>query len=321
MRKSLIASILAAVLVALGNTARADWPQRVFAPYAYLTGPHPFLVADCCRESGQKYFTLAFIIAGKHGEPAWDGSTPVDPHHPYYKDQIDALRAMGGDVILSFGGASGKEIALVDKDETSLAAKYDLLINTYHLTWLDFDIEGDAPGNHAANIRRTRVLAQLQQKHPGLRISYTLAGDPDGLSADSQSLLKLAQQNGLRVKSVDVMVMDFGPHWAKGKTESAVSIATSDMVHKQLAAIDPMVTVGLCALIGIADEKGEVFYQSDADALVRYAIAHDWVSSVSYWCINRDTARPSRRDEFETVAGIPQRPWEFAHIFARFQSP
>lgn len=318
MRKASMVVVVVGMLWTAA-AARAAWPQRLFAPYAYLTGPHPFSIADCYKASGQKYFTLAFIIAGHGGEPAWDGTTPIDPHHPYYLDQIQAVRAAGGDVIVSFGGAAGKEIALVTPDEPSLKAKYDLLITTYHLTWLDFDIEGNATANHAANERRTRVLAELQKEHPGLRISYTLAGDPDGLSPDSQSLLKLAKADGLTVKSVDVMVMDFGPHWAKGKTESAVSIATADAVHKQVDAIDPSVTVGLCALIGIADEKGEVFTQTDGRVLEQYAASQPWVSSLSYWCINRDTARPAMKDEFETTAGIPQQPWDFAHIFQMFQ--
>jgi hypothetical protein len=319
MRTMRVTLIVAALVATVAATALAGWPDRLFAPYAYLTGPRAFSIADCCKESGQKYFVLAFVIAGKDGQPRWDGTTPIDPHHPYYLDQIKAVRDQGGDVIVSFGGADGKEVALVEKDEQALAAKYDLLISTYHLGWLDFDIEGDAVADHAANLRRTRALVQLQQKHPGLRISYTLAGDPDGLSPDSRSLLTLARENGLSVKSVDVMVMDFGPHWAAGKTESAVSIATAESVHRQVDAVDPSIGVGLCALIGIADSKGEVFTQTDARVLEQYAAAHSWVCSLSYWCINRDVARPPMRDEFQTTAGIPQKPWDFAHIFQKFE--
>ena len=51
-------------------------------------------------------------------ELSWDGSTPVDQGR--YADQIAAIRQRGGDVIMSFGGEAGKEMANVIEDRKSV---------------------------------------------------------------------------------------------------------------------------------------------------------------------------------------------------------
>ena len=49
-----------------------------------------------------KFYTIAFIIADKQNNPAWDGRIPMEKN--LYADQINAIRSRGGDVIVSFGG-------------------------------------------------------------------------------------------------------------------------------------------------------------------------------------------------------------------------
>ncbi len=88
-----------------------------------------------------------------------------------YKDQINEIRKRGGDVIVSFGGEGGTELALVEPDARALEAKYQSVIDRYHLTWLDFDREGDALSQSDVNLRRNAVLARLQATNPGLIIS------------------------------------------------------------------------------------------------------------------------------------------------------
>ena len=87
---------------------RAEWPSRVFAPYMYLGSGDGFKLTDCDAACGLKHYTLAFIIARQEGngkdakyykEPAWNGRIPMD--RDLYRDQIDAIRQRGGDVLLS----------------------------------------------------------------------------------------------------------------------------------------------------------------------------------------------------------------------------
>ena len=51
---------------------------------------------------------------------------------------------MGGDVIISFGGANGVELAQSCTTVTALANAYQSIIDRYLLTSVDFDIEGGA---------------------------------------------------------------------------------------------------------------------------------------------------------------------------------
>ena len=128
-----------------------------------------------------------------------------------YKDQIDAIRQRGGDVIVSFGGEGGRELAMVEEDAAALAASYQSIIDRYHFTWLDFDIEGsNLERNPEASQRRNTALAALQAGNPGLIISFTLPVDPDGIRPASEALLGDAKAKGLKVHSANVMVMYFG---------------------------------------------------------------------------------------------------------------
>src|SRR4051794_11629 len=185
MRKAIIAIL---VLLAFSTTVRAEWPNRVFAPYMYIGQGDKFKLTDCDDACGLKHYTLAFIIAkqergvGKDvkyfSQPTWDGRFPLDDN--LYKDQIDAIRQRGGDVIVSFGGEAGRELALQIDDPAELEKAYQSVIDRYQFTWLDFDIEGSAlEKNPQASERRNAVIAQLQKKNPGLIISFTLPVNPD----------------------------------------------------------------------------------------------------------------------------------------------
>src|SRR2546423_3266239 len=124
-------ALAASLLLALRGVAFADWPARVFAPYMYIGAGDDFKLTDCDDACGLKHYTLAFIIARQEGdrkdakyfnEPAWDGRVPMDKE--FYKDQIAAIRKRGGDVIISFGGEAGRELAIVEEDPAALQKDY-----------------------------------------------------------------------------------------------------------------------------------------------------------------------------------------------------
>jgi chitinase len=207
---------LSLLTTGFAGNARAGWPAKVFAPYMYLGTGDNFKLTQCDDECGQKFYTLAFVIADQSNNPAWYGRIPMEKN--LYADQITTIRARGGDVIVSFGGAAGKEIALVETNVEMLQAKYQAVIDHYQFTWLDFDIEGGALDKHPeASERRNAALAKLQAAHPGLIISFTLPVDPNGLSKASQKLLANAQAKGVKVYSANLMVMDYGPGFSNGK--------------------------------------------------------------------------------------------------------
>jgi chitinase len=320
MYKRLLKHFVAAFLQigpALAASA-AIWPAKVFAPYMYIGAGDNFQITSCDEACGQKFYTLAFVIADRQGNPAWDGRFPMEKN--LYAAQIQGIRRRGGDAIVSFGGADGTEIAISETNTAALEEKYQSVIDRYQFTWLDFDIEGDSLANKGANTRRNIVLAALQAKNPGLVISYTLPVDPDGISRESQSLLSDAVARGVRIHSVNVMTMDFGAHFSKGKKMSAVSIASALKARDQCSNIAPDIQIGITPMIGQNDEQGEVFTQNDARVVKKWAQKQPWVCSLSFWASNRDTGHLDKDKTGNDTSGVTQKPWEFTRIFKPFTS-
>jgi chitinase len=342
--KSIFAPAILASLLATLFPARADWPARVFAPYMYVGAGDDFRLTNCADACGLKFYTLAFIIArqdgnGKnavyHKEPSWDGRIAIGDN--FYHDQIDAIRKRGGDVIMSFGGEAGKEMANVIDDTNQLEAAYQKVVDQYKFTWLDFDVEGDnLEKGKADSERRNIVLAGLQKKNPGLIISYTLPVDPNGISYASRDLLADAVKKGVKVHSANLMVMYFGKGFiGKGKSEGQLGVDAANAAYAQLQKIDPTIQVGLCPCLGRNGSSAEIFGIEDAKILKAFADNTPWVCSLHYWSINDDAARPRRRRVITSTtnetgvvtyttnrvaASAENEPWAFARIFQPFTS-
>jgi hypothetical protein len=82
-----------------------NWPKRVFAPYLNVWNNPANFIRNVSQTIGVVRYTIAFVVADKDGNPAFDGSIPLSSNFLY--KPISDLRLYGGDVIVSFGGASG----------------------------------------------------------------------------------------------------------------------------------------------------------------------------------------------------------------------
>ncbi len=291
----------------------AAWPPKIFAPYAFIPKGY-FNIADCLAQTGQRYYTLAFIISDPDGFPAWTGSRALRVSTKYYADQIEAIRAQGGDVLISFGGADGSELAIKTLDVGELEEKYQSVIENYQLTWMDFDIEGKALANSAANQRRDEALVRLQRKNPGLKISFTLPVNPTGLEEESLVMLREASAMGVKIESIDIMTMDYGAAISRGKKMGDLAVAAANASHRQIMKIDPAIKIGICPMIGQNDEKSEIFTLEDARQVMDFASGAEWVRSVAFWSSNRDRPKGARKGSNHN-SGIDQQPWEFTGIF------
>src|SRR5882724_1060762 len=118
--KRLLTAAVALPLAAVGlafavsGTASAaanpgpGFPAHYSAPYAEMWNSSSTLMT-AYNATGNKYYTLAFIISQGTCNATINGDTPVTDAG--WNNAINSLRASGGDVIASFGGASGDELA------------------------------------------------------------------------------------------------------------------------------------------------------------------------------------------------------------------
>ena len=112
-----------------------------------------------------------------------------------------AVRAIGGDVIPSFGGWSadqgGTEIGDSCKTVANIAAAYEQVITTYDVTRLDMDIEGRSITKADGIDRRNKAIKILQDWAAAngrtVQIQYTLPTSRDGLEASGLAVLQNAE--------------------------------------------------------------------------------------------------------------------------------
>src|SRR5581483_650686 len=111
--------------------------------------------------------------------PTWNGDTSLTGNS--YGTYINNLRSqLGGDVIVSHGGASGTELGQACTSVSSLQAAYQKVIDQFKLTWIDLDIESGAESDTTSVDRRNKAIKALEAANPSLRVSYTLAVDRSG---------------------------------------------------------------------------------------------------------------------------------------------
>jgi hypothetical protein len=310
-------------------------PAHVYAPYyeTYLAPNTPSITATA-QASGAKYFTLAFLQSTGKGSCSldWNGnsSQPLN----YYASDIASLRAMGGDVIPSFGGYSadhgGTEIADSCTNVQSIAADYEQVITTLGVTRLDMDVESSSLNNTAGITRRNQAIALTEQWAAAngipLQIQYTIPVEQYGLDPNGEAVLQNAVTEGATVSSVNIMVFDY--YIAKeGVVEmgtAAENAATN--THTQLQSIFPGLTSaqlwnmeGMTMLPGIDDlrKKTEVTYEPDATTMLGFAQANN-MNFLSIWAIQRDNGGCPGTVDSNTCSGITQNTWDFSHILEPF---
>jgi chitinase len=168
--------------------------NKIFAPFCDVLLWPTFDVSKTFTVAETPWYTLAFITADTAGNAAWGSVVPTS--QKFYIEELTALRTLGGDAIVSFGGAIGQELALVTLDATELQKKYQGVIDTYQFKWVDFDVEGSAITNAAANTRRAKAIAGLKKANPNLIVSLTLPVMNTGLTGEGIALIQNIVANG-----------------------------------------------------------------------------------------------------------------------------
>ncbi len=319
-------SSLVGATTAAGGGASSGFPVHLFAPYIdMLQYPTPSL-SELAAATGQEYFSMAFIVAGSGCQANWGGYYTMPQN--FEVNDVAALRAQGGDVIVSFGGADGTELALACSTVATLQAQYQAVIDKYNLTRVDFDVEGSALGNTASIDRRNKAIAALQAAAAAagktLVVQYTLPVLPTGLTSQDLNLLKNALTNGVNVGIVNVMTMDYGSyydpsqmgaHAVEAMNATIAQLATLFGATKTDAQVRAM--IGVTPEIGLNDVAPEVFTLGDASTVVSEAQS-DGIGMLTFWSTGRDQQCPGAPVVSGTCSGIIQSPWAFTNIFKPF---
>jgi hypothetical protein len=285
------------------------------APYVDMGAwPTPSLT-DMATAGNLKNFTLAFVnSAGCRA--SWFNA--YDPRTAWSKDQIDAIRARGGDVKISFGGASGIELAQACTTPAAVAAEYQAVVDAYGLKYIDLDIEGAAVAEPTTIARRSQALKLLQTARPNLKISLTLPVLPEGLTSDGVNVVRSARDAGVNLDLVNVMAMDYQ---RSSGDYGNFAVQAAQSTFAQLKTLYPSKTdaqvwrmLGVTPMLGKNDDGG-TYDQNDARQLVSFAKTNH-LGMLSYWEETRD--RNACNGALYMCTNVPQQPYEFSRIFSGY---
>ena len=311
------------------------WPEHVYAPY--YESWEPGGIAQSAAQSGSPYETIAFVQAPSAGSCnlTWNGdSTEPIPGSTFTAD-IASLQRRGGNVIPSFGGygadSTGTEIADSCTDVNAIAADYESVISTYHVTRLDMDVEANSLTNTAGISRRSQAIKLTEQwaarHHLPLQVQYTIPVLPTGLTASGIAVLQNAIDTGTRVDVVNIMTFDYYLASEPAPLNMAAeAISAAQDTHTQLAALYPHASPerlwaleGITLMPGIDDYPGKTEITSLADTaqVLGFARQHG-LALLSIWAIQRDNGGCPGTIGASTCSGITQNTWDFSHLLERF---
>lgn len=316
---------------AFAEDASAPW----FAGYADVTATPGFAFEEP-GSAAAKNVILSFIVSDPSAgcTPSWGAAYSMsDAGKELDLDRrVARLQQQGGEIAISFGGQRNAELASACTDVTQLAAAYTSVVSRYHVSTLDFDIEGDNLTNMAANERRAQALALVQKQraaagHP-IAIWLTLPVSPSGLDTSGQAAVRAALAAKVELSGVNAMTMDYGSSLpaATGMLQASEQALTS--LHRQLGALylerntrlsDKTVwnKIGATPMIGQNDTKGEIFDLTAAKQLNAFVIQHG-IGRVSMWSLNRDVTCGSnyvnRAVVSDACSGVAQGKATFAGV-------
>jgi chitinase len=300
------------------------WKEQFFAPYVDM-GQYPVPDLDgLAKKYGVGLLTLGFMQASPSGKLAWAGYDVLtldssNEQAVAIRNEINALRLVGGDVMVSLGGAAGQSLAQSYAQRglaaPALAMAYAEMVDTLKLNKVDFDIEGVAVAQPQILKLQMDAIAIVQMSRPSLGVWLTLPVLPQGLTQDGVNAVRIALTSGVKVDGVNVMAMDYGdsaaPPALKSMGEYAIDAANATFAQMTTLFTSQGQTfgwnqLGVTPMLGVNDVTSEVFTLQDADRLETFARAKG-LGMLSMWSINRDNPGPAGQlSNFHTgIASMP----------------
>jgi len=293
-------------------------PVEMAAPYEYLGWGDPQPPAGVIEATGVHDLTLAFILAHKDCDPQWDGERPLLGG----SDQaaIEAIRAAGGEVDVSFGGWSGKKLGNACKSAAALAGAYQTVIDAYSLQAIDIDIEHTEFTSKQVRKRVVEALALVRRQDPGLEISVTFGSEESGPDADGRSLIADAAAIGFMPSAWTIMPFDFGRPLTDMGHASIRAVEGLDRDLVSAYAITPTLAyehAGISSMDGDTDEASEVVSVEDFETMLAFA-QQNHLARFTFWAVNRDRPCAAGESTGEDCSGIAQSSFAFTDVIARY---
>ncbi|MQA03343.1 MAG: glycosyl hydrolase [Streptosporangiales bacterium] len=263
----------------------------------------------------QRAFTLAFILAdGRRCEPTWGNAHPLDDRE--ILGEVAALRAAGGEVVVSSGGADGPYLENACDGAGALRSAYEQALDAVRSNHLDVDLEADVP------MGRVGTALRGLQRSRGTSITLTLPVQDQrtGLTSSAMAVLHGAARHRLDV-TVNAMVMNFGHtgDWGNAMTDAAEAVVGQlETVWPGKGAAEIRRMLGLTPMIG-RNDSGMITTLRDARTLLAFARS-ERIGFLAFWSVARDNGSCRARRAVSTCSGVPQRDYAFTATFKRFAS-
>lgn len=282
----------------------------------------PQSISDIISGSGENQFLFAFVLDSGGCTPAWGGNatTTVAADTAVLAD-VNAARAAGGDVSVSFGGYNGTELGTTCGSSSALAAAYQKVIDKYKLNRIDLDWEnGSLDANMAV---RWGAIKQLEAANPNLKVTVTIPMTTVGLPDTGRDEIQQAINNGARIDRVNIMDFDFG---LTAGTETSAAESVANAVVAQLEklygwdAATSWAHLSVQLMNGHTDQGSELFTQSTFNDLLGFVKANH-AAAFSYWSVNRDRlCDPNVQHNWADGAcsSVTQNPYDFTKIITQF---
>ncbi|WP_163508278.1 chitinase [Fodinicola acaciae] len=319
--RSFLRTVMAGALAALvlAPTPSYAAPAGIqAAPYEYFGWGNPQSPASVMSATGVKWFTLAFILSKGTCSPAWDGSRPLTGGSD--QSNINAIRAKGGDVVVSFGGWSGNKLGQSCSSAGALAGAYQKVINAYGLKAIDIDIEAGEFTSSTVRQRVVDALKTVRANNPGLITYLTFGTTPSGPDGNGADLIKRGAKSGLANDGWIIMPFDFGGH---SGSMGAATVSALEGLKKTVKSAygysdgDAYRHIGLSSMNGKTDESDETVSTGDFNTMLAYAQQHH-IARFAFWSINRDRQCGSGSDG-DSCSGISQSAYAFTKIVVKYQ--
>ena len=299
-----------------GGTSTPPPAGKMAAPYLYLGWGDPPSPATVMGATGIRQFTMAFMLSGGGCTPAWDGNRPLTGGVD--QQAINAIRANGGDIEISFGGWQGNKLGPNCSSASALAGAYQQVINAYGLKYIDIDIENtDEFENEAVQDRILGALKIVKQNNPGIRTIITFGTSTTGPTWWGTRLVNRSRDLQANIDVFTIMPFDFGCSSAMYSCTVSAAEGLKNALKSAYGWSDSTAYahMGISGMNGLSDQR-ELTSPSTWTQIRDWANSHH-IARLAFWSVNRDRSCPDG-GVVSNCSGISQGTWQFTAITAGF---